>query len=445
MKIVQSFWTGNISNITQNSFGWLSSKYNLISWILSVNQLVKYYSNVELYTDELGAEILISKLKLPYTNVHIVLNELDNYHNELWALSKIKTYSLQNEPFLHVDGDVFIFKAFPERLLKSNLITQNLEIATDYYKVMWEGITDELLFLPNELSDYNKTKVGYACNMGIVGGNDFKFFKLYANKAFEFVDKNKSAWSKISKNNFNVFFEQLLFYELTKKHKKKVNFLFDEILDDNKYVGFGDFDKTPKHRTYLHLLGDYKKHIPTFRTMENYVLKFYPEFYKRLIRLIDEELFFNKLNYNFTTKENKILIKNFNSTIQTSKKLDNNYFLSRDISFIGLVQNFRELLGNNEKIILYKLPCNEFYVFDNFKDIIVHEKLGAQYNLSIDKIDELLLEQLKKPMNYDILILKLKQYLNNEILGGSIDVFIKMINERLMFFISRRVIHFIKG
>jgi hypothetical protein len=41
MKIVQSFWTGN-SNDLKKSYGWISSKYHYLGWILSANQLRKF-------------------------------------------------------------------------------------------------------------------------------------------------------------------------------------------------------------------------------------------------------------------------------------------------------------------------------------------------------------------------------------------------------------------
>jgi len=119
-----------------------------LSWILSCNQLRKYYDEVELYTDSLGYSILIEKLKLPYTKVHIILDELNNYDDNLWALAKIKSYSLMNEPFLHIDGDVFIFEPFNKNLMKTSIITQNIETTSDYYWDMWSKIKPQLSFIP---------------------------------------------------------------------------------------------------------------------------------------------------------------------------------------------------------------------------------------------------------------------------------------------------------
>jgi len=123
MKIIQSFWSGNRTDF-KNDFGWYSNKYHWISWILSSNQLSKHHSNLELYTDTFGYEILIKKLDLPYTKVYVVLDELNSYNPNLWAISKIKTYELQTEPFLHVDGDVFVWDSLLRKSRNSSFINR---------------------------------------------------------------------------------------------------------------------------------------------------------------------------------------------------------------------------------------------------------------------------------------------------------------------------------
>lgn len=185
MKIIQSFWTGKHSVVY--SFGWLSNKYHYLSWILSCNQLRKYYDEVELFTDSLGYSILIEKLKLPYTKVHIVLDELNIYDDNLWALAKIKSYSLMNEPFLHIDGDVFIFEPFDKNLMGSNIITQNIETTSDYYWDMWSKIKPQLNFIPEIMNNYDNQFHNKAYNMGIFGGNEISFIKCYTDASFNFV------------------------------------------------------------------------------------------------------------------------------------------------------------------------------------------------------------------------------------------------------------------
>ena len=169
MKIVQSFWSGNQTDFT-NNYGWYSYKHHWMSWILSCHQLVKHHKEVELYTDCFGYEILITKLQLPYTKVHVVLDELNHYNKNLWAIAKIRTFQLQTEPFIHVDGDVFVWDSLIDKFENSNLITQNLEVTTDYYRERWNVIFPQLSFLPNEMINYHENKSNLACNMGIIGG-----------------------------------------------------------------------------------------------------------------------------------------------------------------------------------------------------------------------------------------------------------------------------------
>jgi len=131
MRIVQSAWACNQSNLLTSNSGWLSPEYNLMSWTLSCLQLKQFYPEVVLYCDHAYAEMLIDNLQLPYTDVICNLDGLNKYHPQLWALPKIYTYSQQENPFLHVDGDVFIWREFSDYLLKGDLIAQNIEAATD--------------------------------------------------------------------------------------------------------------------------------------------------------------------------------------------------------------------------------------------------------------------------------------------------------------------------
>lgn len=50
MKIIQSFWTGNKNSLT-DSYGWLLPIFNYLSWIISCNQLRRYYDDVTLVED----------------------------------------------------------------------------------------------------------------------------------------------------------------------------------------------------------------------------------------------------------------------------------------------------------------------------------------------------------------------------------------------------------
>ncbi|WP_299285988.1 DUF6734 family protein [uncultured Mucilaginibacter sp.] len=286
MKIVQSSWSCNQLDLLRFNAGWYSPEYNLMSWTLSCLQLKKYYAEVILYADSVAAEILIDTLKLPYTEVVCNLDKLNIIHPQLWALPKIYSYSQQDTPFLHVDGDVFIWKPFDDNLLKKELITQNLEVSTDYYETHMKALEAKLIYFPSEIIVERKnTNPIYAYNAGIFGGCDIAFFQEYTQKAIGFIKKNESSFSKIDVGVFNIFFEQYLFYVLVKKYKKKVGVLLDEVIGDNEYVGFGDFTAVPYNKQYLHVLGVFKRDKTVCEQMADRLRLDYPEYYYRIINL----------------------------------------------------------------------------------------------------------------------------------------------------------------
>lgn len=105
IRIIQTFWSGGHDPL-ECGYGWNHAEHNLMSWALSCHSLRRHYSQVELYTDQRGYDVLIGKLRLPYTKVHVVYDD-SLCLPQHWALAKIRTYAIQTEPFLHVDGDIY--------------------------------------------------------------------------------------------------------------------------------------------------------------------------------------------------------------------------------------------------------------------------------------------------------------------------------------------------
>lgn len=416
MKIIQSFWSGN--KTVDDSFGWISPKYHWISWILSSHQLIKHHSQLELYTDSKGYEILIEKLNLPYTKVHVVLDELNKYHPDLWAVSKIKTYELQNEAFLHVDGDVFVWESLAKKFKNSKLCAQNLEISSVYYKKMWEGIEPHLKYLPPEFYNNIIGTDNYSCNMGIVGGNDIDFFKNYAQRSFDFVNKNKSIWDKINSFNFNIFFEQVLFYQLTQQSSMTIDFIFNEAPMDNQYIGFADFDKIPD-KTYLHLLGDFKKNLKICENMEVYAMKYYPETYLKLNNLSMKS--YN--NFIFKDNEKKLLSRNL---ISEGLPLLFDRFLTFNLPFY-----LKKLDGIRIKDIKSENQSYKLVVIDEVNDNVTEHRL--------DKIDEILFYEMESPILYKDLLNEIEEYLDEDVRILFKD-FLQLINDKLRNYIYLRII-----
>src|ERR1700761_6932720 len=118
MRIIQSLKTP--TGIADRN-GWLSPEFNWMSWALSCLQLKTLHGNVELYTDSYGKYVLIDILQLPYSKVHVVLDGAGAAHHMLWAYSKLIVYALQQDPYVHIDGDVFLWERIGSHLLEAPL------------------------------------------------------------------------------------------------------------------------------------------------------------------------------------------------------------------------------------------------------------------------------------------------------------------------------------
>ncbi|WP_295716733.1 DUF6734 family protein [Mucilaginibacter sp.] len=288
MRIIQTFWSAG-KNLLDDPFGWYSAQHHLMGWALSCLLLEKHFGGVELYTDEAGYEILIKQLRLPYRHVHLIFNQ-DEFPADLWALAKIKTYACQETPFIHVDGDVFIFESFDSSLLSAGLIAQNNEKATRYYHYNYTRIMRCLDYIPDALRfDIDQFPV-CACNTGIIGGNDLDFFKHYTGRVFEFVNKNQTE--KIPPEilpNYNIIFEQMLFARLSILAGKEVNCFFKDTFDDfgYHYESIADFTAVPHAAQYLHLLGPFKGQFIACDLMSRTLLRDYPAHFSLVTNLFN--------------------------------------------------------------------------------------------------------------------------------------------------------------
>ncbi|WP_294964482.1 DUF6734 family protein [uncultured Flavobacterium sp.] len=439
MKIIQSFWSGNKKKEDEN-YGWHDSEFHWMGWILSVNQLIKYYDKVELYTDDFGYEILINQLKLPYTKVHVVLNELDHFPSELWALAKIKTYALQNEPFIHVDGDVFIWKEFPGNFSSASLIAQNIETATDYYFFTWNRMKPFLSYMPSEMQDFNINTSNLSVNMGITGGSDLLFFQQYAQRAFEFVEKNKQIWKDISLFNFNVFFEQVLFYRMAELKNIGIEYLFSQIWADNLYEGFGDFHLVPYQKHYLHLLGDFKRNGSICRAMEGYIMKFYPDFYSNLRQMLgnteDEERSPYSLNAEMVFK----LSEEFELEVKSNKFIASDFLLKRNINNVSLNELYNSFLIQNKDFKIVRLPGFAIVEKDEEKSLEIEESNSVIRFYAIDEVDELMLQELSKPEYFFDLLKKMKLHLEDQNDEEAIQELAEIIQRKIEIYITLKIV-----
>jgi hypothetical protein len=269
----------------KNKGGWLERKYNYMSMTLSCLQFKKFYPEIALITDKAGYELLINRLELPYTHVEVVLDELDGYDANLWALGKIYAYSIQKEPFIHADGDIYIWEKLNPSFKSSPLIAQNMEKGFTYYDDTFKAMGEEFEYIPEELGK-SKMKNGQiiAVNAGLIGGNSLDFFKDYTEKAFDFVNRNHAYIKKINTAMFNIIFEQFLFHAMAEEKNVNIEYLTTEFND--AFDGMAELTGVPGKVKYVHPVRPYKQLNYIGELIGYHLQKDYPEHYYRIINLL---------------------------------------------------------------------------------------------------------------------------------------------------------------
>jgi hypothetical protein len=296
MRIIQTFCSFE-KDIVRSKFGWYSAYYHLAAWSLSAHTLAKFYKDVTLYTDRQGYELLINQLHLPYSSVQITHDDLKYSNPSAWALAKLKTFLQQTAPFLHVDGDVFIWQKFDEKLLQSGVIAQNLEMASYKYERNLNRAKDHLRYLPLVMHpDISKGDV-CSVNAGIIGGSDLEIFGELSRLAFAIANKNEIH--KLSRNtllNVNVLLEQVMLYRLLQQQGKKASCLFDNVFYDFGYTtnDVANFSEAPTGSGYIHLIGGHKRSKKTCIEMEKALEREFPQAHAKV-----SQLFHKKYDYAF--------------------------------------------------------------------------------------------------------------------------------------------------
>jgi len=262
-----------------------------MSWTLSCLQFRKFYTDVELVTDRSGYQLLIEKLKLPYTSVKVVLDDINHYPKKLWAAGKLYAYKIQDTPFLHVDGDVFIWGKFTPTIEKATLIAQHFDTTNGHYNHALKEAAKFDFYLPDVILNYAKNNSNASAhNAGIMGGNDIEFFQKFCHESFRIMNKNINKYNvNFKATSYALLYEQFLFSALAKQDKKKVTCLIDDNLLEELYINISDFNNKYKERfKYAHVAGFQKQRLQFGYELRNQLQVDYPNHLELIQRIIHD-------------------------------------------------------------------------------------------------------------------------------------------------------------
>lgn len=216
MNLLFTYWTNKGKNI---SCGFSHPEY-----FFDVADMCLFYAkqhnfeNIVIYTDIYGKEILTKNLlQISGVNIEVVFYDEYDFDERYWNFPKLITYNLQNEPFLHIDFDVF---------LKSAGI-MDFDTTTDIYTEMLREYK-----LKKEFIKYLFIKKVFPYQLicsGLIGGSNMQVFK----------DNFKLAEKKCVKSIWNVNFfdliaiEEFSFTQLCAERKLRIH-----ELDKSKYDHF---------------------------------------------------------------------------------------------------------------------------------------------------------------------------------------------------------------
>jgi len=289
MKIIQSFWSKPAFHSIQNYAnarkfgGWVNFKYFLVSAAYSCLTLRRHNKKVYLYTDTQGQELMGDLLQLPFEEISTSLNELDNEDHRLWIRGKMHVIEQQQEPFIHVDNDIYIWEKLPS---PSTFIVQSRFPIWGEYRLSLNEIFANFNYIPECLRERPTDKTMVA-NVGLIGGHDIDFFQRFCETSRNLLERNRQHLPSITIGGFNQMMEEYLFTSMLRHENKDVFYLL-ESLNTNYPVSHLNFALVPVVYKYIHLIGNHKQSAYACEQLELRLKSEFPENYTRVLEVLEE-------------------------------------------------------------------------------------------------------------------------------------------------------------
>ncbi len=291
MQAVWSFWSAPY--VTHYRHAWVRPIDHLLSWVVSVQTARRHFTATVLMTDTPGQKLLVEQLGLPFTQVSTELDCLRDADPDWWMLGKLVAYGRQTSPFAHIDSDVFLWRALPERVASAPVFAQNPEqhlAGRDYRPADIDlALRDSGGCLPPEWEWGNsRGPVLQAENCGVLGGQDAEFLRHYASSAIDLLlrPENRVGWDRLpDKQQYNFVIEQFFLSACLGYHAARPDSPYHGVWAAYVFPSWTEaFDPNHAARAgYTHLMAA-KRHAAAGRRLEARVRRDWPDFYRRCER-----------------------------------------------------------------------------------------------------------------------------------------------------------------
>jgi hypothetical protein len=286
MNAIWSFWSK--PHGAKEGCLWPSDLHFLCSLALSLERARQLFQTTVLVTDYKGAKLLIDTLSFNFDRIDTSLDQLKGYSPEWWAVGKLYAYSAQKNPFIHIDNDVYIWKALPAELTNAPVFAQNPEYfemgRSWYYPEKFDEIRSMGGWVPMEVGWYKeRSNRQKAVCCGFFGGNDLSFINYYAHQANKVIThpRNQQFWSKSGGDN--ILIEQYLLSACIEYHRQRADSRFRGIGIKYLFRSAGEAFTPEKSSAvgYTHLIGGAKRNRRLADALINRVRTEYPWIYEK--------------------------------------------------------------------------------------------------------------------------------------------------------------------
>jgi hypothetical protein len=202
---------------------------------LSMLLAKEQHGRVDLYTTKKIAD-LVKKFKIPYDN--IITEPFDGFKYKTFSIPKLITFSLQTEPFIHIDLDTMLYDkvVIPKNL---SIIYHSpsffLDRPSDYNSIrtLYDIYLKGFFGIEDKLSEDFKICIDFTNipGMDIFGGTDYETISKAAKMCLKIYEENKEHFDS---NYFYACVIEQLFMPAAIKLIRKGRFA------DVKYLKNGD-------------------------------------------------------------------------------------------------------------------------------------------------------------------------------------------------------------
>ena len=242
--------------INGSGTGWIRDEQLFASMVTSIRRARKWLGvKPIIYTDTFTATVLRDLTDDAEINEELEgIYENDGVPHTMWSYSKIKTLSLQTEPYVHFDLDLFFRKPLDDKLMEGDLLIQCYDVlellernVPESFPELYNYHTIKDLYVWNGFWDRDWNQHDGA-NLGILGMNNMELHNRYIEEIMGWIDVNRDALNRHPAHIPDpTFFEQ-----------QPMVVLAEEMGLDVRTVFPNSIEYPPICPSYAHFVGQYK-------------------------------------------------------------------------------------------------------------------------------------------------------------------------------------------